>query len=239
MGSGSGRERDGFRWLGAYGKQGRSGLVSVAGPKLRGMLKVGLTGGIGAGKSEVSRLLVGHGAVLIDADRIAREVVEPGTPGLAAVVEAFGPDVLAADGTLDRPKLGSIVFADPEKLAILNSIVHPLVGSRSRELENAAAADAVVINDVPLLTENGLAPFYDVVVVVDVDPKTQLDRLTRLRGMAEGDARARMATQATREKRLEIADIVIDNDVPLDVLQERVAQVWADLARRAREGGSN
>ncbi|MGW2961868.1 dephospho-CoA kinase [Streptomyces sp. NPDC001220] len=203
------------------------------------MLKVGLTGGIGAGKSEVSRLLVGHGAVLIDADRIAREVVEPGTPGLAAVVEAFGPDVLAADGTLDRPKLGSIVFADPEKLAILNSIVHPLVGSRSRELENAAAADAVVINDVPLLTENGLAPFYDVVVVVDVDPKTQLDRLTRLRGMAEGDARARMATQATREKRLEIADIVIDNDVPLDVLQERVAQVWADLARRAREGGSN
>ncbi|MGW7240159.1 dephospho-CoA kinase [Streptomyces sp. NPDC054804] len=203
------------------------------------MLKVGLTGGIGAGKSEVSRLLVGHGAVLIDADRIAREVVEPGTPGLAAVVDAFGPDVLAADGTLDRPKLGSIVFADPEKLAVLNSIVHPLVGSRSRELENAAAADAVVINDVPLLTENGLAPFYDVVVVVDVAPETQLERLTRLRGMAEEDARARMATQATREKRLEIADIVIDNDVPLDVLQERVAQVWADLARRAREGGSN
>ncbi|MGW7420805.1 dephospho-CoA kinase [Streptomyces sp. NPDC054813] len=203
------------------------------------MLKVGLTGGIGAGKSEVSRLLVGHGAVLIDADRIAREVVEPGTPGLAAVVEAFGPDVLAADGTLDRPKLGSIVFTDPEKLAVLNSIVHPLVGSRSRELENTAATDAVVINDVPLLTENGLAPFYDVVVVVDVAPETQLDRLTRLRGMAEEDARARMAAQATREKRLEIADIVIDNDVPLDVLEERVAQVWADLVRRAREGGTD
>ncbi|MEV6763103.1 dephospho-CoA kinase [Streptomyces sp. NPDC051105] len=203
------------------------------------MLKVGLTGGIGAGKSEVSRLLVGHGAVLVDADRIAREVVEPGTPGLAAVVEAFGPDVLAADGTLDRPKLGSIVFADPEKLAVLNSIVHPLVGARSRELENAAATDAVVINDVPLLAENGLARLYDVVVVVDVAPETQLDRLTRLRGMAEEDARARMAAQATREKRLEIADIVIDNDVPLDALEQRVAQVWTDLVRRARGSGSN
>ncbi|MER5514906.1 dephospho-CoA kinase [Streptomyces sp. NPDC002763] len=203
------------------------------------MLKVGLTGGIGAGKSEVSRLLVGHGAVLVDADRIAREVVEPGTPGLAAVVEAFGPDVLAADGTLDRPKLGSIVFADPEKLAVLNSIVHPLVGARSRQLENAAAADAVVINDVPLLAENGLGPFYDVVVVVDVAPETQLDRLTRLRGMAEEDARARMAAQATREKRLAIADIVIDNDVPLDALEQRVAQVWADLVRRARVSGSS
>ncbi|MFD3585177.1 dephospho-CoA kinase [Streptomyces sp. NPDC058683] len=203
------------------------------------MLKVGLTGGIGAGKSEVSRLLVGHGAVLVDADRIAREVVEPGTPGLAAVAEAFGPDVLAADGTLDRPKLGSIVFADPEKLAVLNSIVHPLVGARSRELENAAAADAVVINDVPLLAENGLAAFYDVVVVVDVAPETQLDRLTRLRGMAEEDARARMAAQATREKRLEIADIVIDNDVPLEALEQRVTEVWADLVRRARAAGSN
>ncbi|MEU9152955.1 dephospho-CoA kinase [Streptomyces sp. NPDC048417] len=201
------------------------------------MLKVGLTGGIGAGKSEVSRLLVGHGAVLVDADRIAREVVERGSPGLAAVVEAFGADVLAADGTLDRPKLGSVVFADPEKLAVLNSIVHPLVGARSRELENAAAADAVVINDVPLLAENGLAGLYDVVVVVDVAPETQLDRLTRLRGMAEPDARARMAAQATREKRLEIADIVIDNDVPLDVLEQRVAEVWTDLVRRARVSG--
>ncbi|MFE3162233.1 dephospho-CoA kinase [Streptomyces sp. NPDC059224] len=200
------------------------------------MLKVGLTGGIGAGKSEVSRLLVGHGAVLIDADRIAREVVEPGTPGLTAVVEAFGPGVLAADGTLDRPKLGSIVFADPDRLALLNSIVHPLVGARSRELENSAADDAVVINDVPLLAENGLAPFYDLVIVVDVAPDTQLDRLTRLRGMTEDDARARMAAQATREKRLEIADIVIDNDVPLDQLEQQVATVWTDLVRRAREG---
>ncbi|MGW2032255.1 dephospho-CoA kinase [Streptomyces sp. NPDC001811] len=202
------------------------------------MLTVGLTGGIGAGKSEVSRLLVRHGAVLIDADRIAREVVEPGTPGLAAVVDAFGTDVLAADGSLDRPRLGSIVFADPDKLALLNSIVHPLVGARSRELERAAAEDAVVVHDVPLLTENGLAPLYDVVIVVDASPATQLDRLVRLRGMTEEDARARMAAQATREQRLEIADIVIDNDVPLDALKRRVAEVWDDLAHRARQAGA-
>ncbi|MFF0016668.1 dephospho-CoA kinase [Streptomyces sp. NPDC005374] len=198
------------------------------------MLKVGLTGGIGVGKSEVSRLLVEHGAVLIDADRIAREVVAPGTPGLAAVVEAFGEDVLTEDGGLDRPRLGSIVFADPERLAVLNSIVHPLVGARSRELESAAPEDAVVVHDVPLLAENALAALYDLVVVVDASPGTQLDRLVRLRGMTEQDARARMAAQATREKRLEIADVVIDNDVPLEELRERVREVWADLVRRTR-----
>ncbi|KAB1145711.1 dephospho-CoA kinase [Streptomyces luteolifulvus] len=197
------------------------------------MLKVGLTGGIGAGKSEVSRLLVERGAVLIDADRIAREVVAPGTPGLAAVSEAFGAGVLAADGSLDRPRLGAIVFADPDKLAVLNSIVHPLVGARSRELEASAAEDAVVVHDVPLLAENALAPLYDVVIVVDASPETQLDRLVRLRGMTEEDARARMSAQATREKRLEIADIVIHNDVPLAELERRVADVWADLVRRA------
>ncbi|MEV5331954.1 dephospho-CoA kinase [Streptomyces werraensis] len=199
------------------------------------MLTVGLTGGIGAGKSEVSRLLVECGAVLIDADRIAREVVEPGTPGLAAVVEAFGEEILAEDGSLDRPRLGALVFSDPEKLATLNSIVHPLVGARSREREAAAPDDAVVVHDVPLLTENGLAPLYDVVIVVDASPETQLDRLVRLRGMSEEDARARMAAQATREQRRAIADVVIDNDVPLDALQRRVREVWADLVRRARE----
>ncbi|MEU0680621.1 MULTISPECIES: dephospho-CoA kinase [Streptomyces] len=199
------------------------------------MLTVGLTGGIGAGKSEVSRLLVRHGAVLIDADRIAREVVEPGTPGLAAVVEAFGEEILAEDGSLDRPRLGALVFSDPEKLSTLNSIVHPLVGARSRELEEAAPEDAVVVHDVPLLTENGLAPLYDVVIVVDASPGTQLDRLVRLRGMSEEDARARMAAQATREQRRAVADIVVDNDVPLDALERRVEEVWADLVRRARD----
>lgn len=199
------------------------------------MLTVGLTGGIGAGKSEVSRLLVRHGAVLIDADRIAREVVEPGTPGLAAVVEAFGEEILTEDGSLDRPRLGALVFSDPEKLSTLNSIVHPLVGARSRELEEAAPEDAVVVHDVPLLTENGLAPLYDVVIVVDASPGTQLDRLVRLRGMSEEDARARMAAQATREQRRAVADIVVDNDVPLDALERRVEEVWADLVRRARD----
>ena len=205
----------------------------MPGPKLPLMLKVGLTGGIGAGKSEVSRLLVECGAVLVDADRIAREVVAPGTPGLASIVEAFGTGVLAADGSLDRPRLGSIVFSDKERLAVLNSIVHPLVGARSGELESAAAEDAVVVHDVPLLAENGLAPLYDLVVVVDTAPETQLDRLVRLRGMTEEDARARMAVQATREKRLAVADIVIDNNVPLENLRRRVRDVWADLVRRA------
>ncbi|CAM5571853.1 dephospho-CoA kinase [Streptomyces pilosus] len=198
------------------------------------MLTVGLTGGIGAGKSEVSRLLVECGAVLVDADRIAREVVEPGTPGLAAVVDAFGEDVLAADGSLDRPRLGAIVFADADKLAVLNSIVHPLVGARSRELEEAAPEDAVVVHDVPLLTENGLAPLYDLVIVVDAGPATQLERLVGRRGMSEEDARARMAAQATREQRRAIADIVIDNDVPLDELVPRVKDVWDELVRRER-----
>lgn len=197
------------------------------------MLKVGLTGGIGAGKSEVSRLLVEHGAVLVDADRIAREVVEPGTPGLAAVVEAFGTEVLAPDGTLDRPALGAIVFADPARLAVLNSIVHPLVGARSRALESAADPGSVVVHDVPLLAENFLGALYDLVIVVDAAPETQLDRLVRLRGMTEADARARMAAQADREQRLAIADVVIDNDVPLEQLRRRVAEVWADLVRRA------
>ncbi|OWA05052.1 dephospho-CoA kinase [Streptomyces sp. CS227] len=200
------------------------------------MLIVGLTGGIGAGKSEVSRLLVEHGAHLVDADRIAREVVEPGTPGLAAVVEAFGESVLAADGSLDRPRLGEIVFADPERRAVLNGIVHPLVGARSAELQSQAPEDGVVVHDVPLLTENGLAELYDLVIVVDVEPETQVERLVRSRGMSEEEARARMAAQAGREERLAVADIVIDNEVSLDALRGRVAEVWAELDARAKAG---
>jgi dephospho-CoA kinase len=197
------------------------------------MLRVGLTGGIGAGKSEVSRLLAGYGAVVVDADRIAREVVEPGTPGLAAVVEAFGEAVLAPDGTLDRPGLGAVVFADPEKLKVLNGIVHPLVRARSAELEAAAGPGAIVVHDVPLLAENGLAPLYDLVVVVDAAPQTQLARLTALRGMAEDEARARMAAQATREQRLAVATLVIDNDGPLEALEPQVRAVWEELTARA------
>ncbi|NEA57130.1 dephospho-CoA kinase [Streptomyces sp. SID13666] len=196
------------------------------------MLKVGLTGGIGAGKSEVSRLLASYGAVVVDADKIAREVVEPGSPGLAAVVAEFGTEVLTPDGALDRPRLGSIVFADPARLQALNAIVHPLVGRRSAELEGAARPDDIVIHDVPLLTENALAELYDLVVVVDASPATQLDRLVRLRGMDEGEARSRMAAQATREQRLAVADVVLDNDGPLEALEPQVKRVWQQLRDR-------
>ncbi|MER6518851.1 dephospho-CoA kinase [Streptomyces sp. NPDC001553] len=200
------------------------------------MLKVGLTGGIGAGKSEVSRLLAGYGAVVVDADRIAREVVEPGTSGLAAVVAAFGESVLTPEGMLDRPRLGSLVFTDAEKLRTLNAIVHPLVGARSAELERAAGADAIVVHDVPLLTENGLASLYDLVVVVDASPDTRLARLTARRGMTEDEARSRMAAQATREQRLAIATLVIDNDGPLEALEPQVRKVWEELTARAAAG---
>ncbi|AIA02966.1 dephospho-CoA kinase [Streptomyces noursei] len=193
------------------------------------MVKVGLTGGIGAGKSAVSRLLASYGAVIVDADKIAREVVEPGTPGLAAVVAEFGADVLTSDGTLDRPKLGALVFSDPEKLRALNAIVHPLVGARSAELEASAGTDAVVVHDVPLLTENGLAPLYDLVVVVDATPETQVDRLVRLRGMTPDEAAQRMAAQASRKERLAVADLVIDNDGPLEALEPQVREVWERL----------
>ncbi|MBP0450367.1 MULTISPECIES: dephospho-CoA kinase [unclassified Kitasatospora] len=196
------------------------------------MLKIGLTGGIGAGKSEVSRLFAAHGAVLVDSDVIAREVVAPGTDGLEAVVAEFGPQVLQADGSLDRPALGAIVFADPGRLKALNAIVHPLVRARSAELEGAAAPDAVVVHDVPLLTENGLAPLFDLVVVVDASDEVRIDRLVRLRGMAEEEARARMAAQATRADRLALADLVIDNSGPLEELAPRVAEVWEQLKSR-------
>ncbi|RKT18516.1 dephospho-CoA kinase [Streptomyces sp. 1114.5] len=197
------------------------------------MLKIGLTGGIGAGKSEVSRLFAAHGAVIVDSDVIAREVVAPGTAGLAAVVAEFGPQVLREDGTLDRPALGAIVFADPERLKALNAIVHPLVRDRSAELEAAAAPDAVVVHDVPLLAENGLAPLFDLIVVVDAADEVRVDRLVRLRGMAEEEARARMAAQASRADRLAIADLVIDNGGELAELSARVDEVWAELAARA------
>ena len=200
------------------------------------MLLVGLTGGIGSGKSEVSRLLAAHGAVIIDADAIAREVVEPGTPGLSAVVAAFGPDVLAADGSLDRDKMAAVVFTDPAARSRLNAIVHPLVGARTFELI-AAAADAdphaVVVNDVPLLVEAGLQDRYDAIVVVASKPETQISRLVEQRGMTEADAAARIAAQAPLADKLAVADFVIDNDGDRATLAARVEQVWADLAARA------
>ncbi|WP_282205408.1 dephospho-CoA kinase [Kitasatospora fiedleri] len=196
------------------------------------MLRIGLTGGIGAGKSEVSRQLAARGAVIVDSDVIAREVVAPGTPGLAAVAAEFGPGVLLPDGALDRPALGRIVFAEPARLAELNAIVHPLVRVRSAELESAAGPDAIVVHDVPLLAENGLAPLYDLVVVVDVPDGERLRRLVELRGMAEDEARSRMAAQAGREERLAVADLVLDNSGGLEELTARVEELWRRLEER-------
>lgn len=197
------------------------------------MLRVGLTGGIGAGKSEVSGRLAAQGAVIVDADVIAREVVAPGTEGFAAVVETFGPGVLGPDGALDRPRLGDIVFADKEKLAALNAIVHPRVGARMRELEDAAGPGSVVVHDVPLIAENGLADAYDLVVVVDVPPRIQLDRLVRHRGLTREQAQARIAAQASRAQRLSIADIVVDNSGSIAELDRQVGELWSELRRRA------
>ena len=201
------------------------------------MLRVGLTGGIGSGKSEVSRRLAAQGAVVIDADLIAREVVEPGTDGLAEVVEAFGPGVLRPDGGLDRARLGDIVFADPALRSKLNAIIHPRVARRMAELERAAGPGAIVVHDVPLIAENGRAGAYDVVVVVDAPPRIQAERLVRRRGMTREQARARMAAQASREQRLAIADIVIDNSGSLAELDRQVGDLWAQLRRRAAESG--
>jgi dephospho-CoA kinase len=194
------------------------------------VITVGLTGGIGSGKSTVAELLSSYGAVIIDADVLAREAVAPGTPGLSRVVEEFGPEVLAADGSLDRPRLGAVVFGNPQRLAALNAIVHPYVRRRSEELTAVASDDAVVVQVIPLLVENGLTGF-DVVVVVDASLETQLRRLAE-RGMDQADARARIAAQATREQRRAAADVVVDNDGDLAGLQAQVDRLWADLRRR-------
>ncbi|GAA4905484.1 dephospho-CoA kinase [Streptomonospora salina] len=197
------------------------------------MLRVGLTGGIGSGKSAVARRLEGRGALIIDADRISREVVEPGTSGLEEIVAGFGEDVLTDEGRLDRPKLGEIVFSDTAKLAKLNAIVHPRVGARTEELMKGASADAVVVYDVPLLVENDLGGLYDVVVVVDVPEEEQVARVVHNRGMDSDQVRARIQAQATRERRRAAADIVVDNSGTPEDLDARVAEVWEYLRERA------
>jgi dephospho-CoA kinase len=202
------------------------------------MLRAGLTGGIGSGKSTVSARLAELGAVVLDADKAARAVVEPGTPGLAAITAAFGADVLGADGSLDRAKLAGIVFADEAALGRLNAITHPLIHEHIRAAEEAAIAaggdDVVLVHDVALLAEWGRAKEFDLVIVVDVPTATQLERLTGQRGMTEEQARARMAAQATREQRLAVADIVIDNSGSRQDLDRRVDEVWGELQARAR-----
>ncbi|WFE20865.1 dephospho-CoA kinase [Solwaraspora sp. WMMD937] len=192
------------------------------------MLRVGLTGGIGAGKSAVANRLATHGAVIVDADRLAREVVAPGTDGLARVVAAFGPEVVADDGALDRPALGARVFADPAARRRLEKIVHPLVRARTAELTAAAPADAVVVNDVPLLVETGLAATYHLVVVVSAAEQLRVERLTRDRGMAPDDARARIRAQADDAQRRAAADVLLDNDGSRDDLTVTVDRLWRD-----------
>ncbi|WP_457971482.1 dephospho-CoA kinase [Arthrobacter sp. D1-17] len=192
------------------------------------MLKIGLTGGIASGKSMVAARLKDLGAVLVDADAIAREVVEPGTPGLAAVVRAFGEDLLDSSGWLDRARLGGIVFQDPERRAELNAIVHPLVRQRAAAVISAAPADAVVVQDIPLLVETGQQSAFHLVVVVDAASEVRVQRMVRHRGMTEEEARSRMAAQASRDVRLAAADVVLDNSGSPEDLQLAVDRLWED-----------
>jgi len=192
-------------------------------------VRVGLTGGVASGKTTVSAILAELGAVVIDADLVAREVVAPGTEGLAAVVEEFGPDVLGPDGGLDRPRLGALVFADPERRRALESIIHPRVRARAAEIEAAAPAGAVVVHDIPLLAETGQAASFEAVVVVDVPVEVQVDRMVRVRGMSEADARARIAAQADRDARLAVATYVVENTGDLDELRARVEEVYRTI----------
>jgi dephospho-CoA kinase len=197
------------------------------------MLRVGLTGGIATGKSAVSALLAEHGAVVIDADLLAREVVRPGTTGLAEVVIAFGPDLVNAEGALDRGALAKRVFGDATALKRLEGIIHPRVRARAAEIEAQAAGDALVVHDIPLLVETGQADQFDEVVVVDCPPELQMARLTSERGMSAEEAEARVAAQASREQRLAVADHVVNTDGSIEQLREAVDRLWRDLSQRS------
>ena len=192
------------------------------------MIRVGLTGGIGSGKSTVARLLAEHGALVIDADQIAREVVEPGQPALTEIAERFGPDVITTDGSLDRAALAAIVFADAVALADLNAITHPRIAVRTAQLIAAAPDDAVVVYDMPLLVENDLAEGWDHVIVVEADREVRVRRLIE-RGLDEADIEARMSRQASDEQRRAVADVVIDNSGDLDSLRAQVDHTWPHL----------
>ena len=197
------------------------------------MLRVGLTGGIGAGKSAVAALLTERGAVVIEADALAREVVEPGTSSHAEVVAAFGPSVLTPDGALDRAALAARVFTDSAARQRLETVIHPRVRARDAELEAQASPDAVVVHEIPLLVETGQADRFDVVVVVDAPVETAVRRLTEHRGLTERQARDRVDAQAGREERLAAADVVIDNSGDLAALREQTDALWTHLAARA------
>lgn len=189
------------------------------------MLRIGLTGGIGAGKSTVSATFADCGGIIVDGDVIAREVVEPGTEGLAQLVDAFGEDILLPDGALNRPALAAKAFVDDEQRARLNQIVHPLVGKRRQEIIDAVHDDAVVVEDIPLLVETGMAPLFPLVVVVTADEETRVERLIK-RGMDETDARARIKVQAPEEARRAIADVLLDNSGSQGELVEKARDLW-------------
>jgi dephospho-CoA kinase len=192
-------------------------------------MRVGLTGGVASGKSAVAAILRDLGAVVIDADVLAREIVEPGTPGLEAVVAEFGPEVLTPDGHLDRARMGAVVFADPGRRAALEAIIHPLVRARAAGIQDAAPAGVLVVHDIPLLVETGQAGEFDAVLVVDVPEAVQLERAMRDRGWNEADARSRIAAQARRQERLAAATHVIDNTGTLEDLRRRVTEVFEQL----------
>jgi dephospho-CoA kinase len=200
-------------------------------------MRVGLTGGVASGKSTVAAMLAELGAVVIDADALAREVVAKGTPGLAAVVEEFGEELLGPDGELDRPAMGRLVFGDESARRRLEAIVHPLVFERIVELEEEAPADAVVVHDIPLLAENSRAGDFDVVIVVDAPTELQLERMTGDRGWTEDDARSRIAAQASRADRRAIATHVIENTGTRKDLRGRVAEVFAEVVSAEQPGG--
>jgi dephospho-CoA kinase len=192
-------------------------------------MRVALTGGIASGKSTVSALLRELGAVVIDADQLAREVVAPGTTGLAEVVEAFGPEVLTEDGSMDRPAVGRIVFADEAKRRRLEQIIHPRVFEESVRLEQSAPEGALVVHDIPLLAESRGADGFDAVIVVDTPHETQVERMLRDRGMTREEAESRIAAQASREDRLAVATHVVENDGTREELEARVRQVYDEL----------
>jgi dephospho-CoA kinase len=196
-------------------------------------VRVGLTGGVASGKSTVSAILSVLGAVVIDADAIAREVVARGTPGLAAVVAEFGAGLLTPEGDLDRPAMGALVFADPDARKRLEAIIHPLVHRRSAELEAQAPSDAVVVHDIPLLAEVGRAGSFDAVVVVDAPVELQVARMVEDRGWTREEAESRIAAQVTRADRLAIATHVVDNTGSLAALRAQVERVYAALAEMA------
>jgi dephospho-CoA kinase len=190
------------------------------------MLRIGLTGGIGAGKSTVSATFADCGAIIVDGDVISREVVEPGTEGLAALVDAFGHDILGPTGALDRPALAARAFVDDQQRARLNAIVHPLVARRRAELVAAVDEDDVVVEDIPLLVESGMAPLFPLVIVVHADTEVRLRRLVGQRGMPEADARARIAAQAGEQQRRAVADVWLDNSGSPGELVERARDLW-------------